>query len=194
MKKYIKDMTTDELRDIWNANRKLRETVWNDAMEYVTFWQSEYLHSLDACAASYDIGYSGAYMIVKNEKLFLEWIISTNKDFGLFWDLEKDSPGNVKKLAEKGIMLLDKMEYEWDILSEENYTRIEKRLHEIVEIFVDEFLRICREEYDFFDNDENLFNFWADENQLYNWYDCFVDDDLTPGVLRRVETITTVFA
>lgn len=193
MKKYIRDMTTEELEKVWNSNSKLREIVWNDALYYVDdFNIGEYLSDLDFRAAEYRIEYSGQWMYVKNENLFLQWVKKANYDFELFWDLEKDFPGRVEMLAEKGIMLYDKLE-SWP-LSDENADRMQKRLDGICEMFVDEFLRICRAEYDWIDDDEKLFDFWADENQLCNWYDCFVDDDLTPGVLRRVEMITTVFA
>ena len=125
-----------------------------------------------------------------------------NSDFGVFWEIEKEAPGKVDKLCEKGLDLYEKLHggyYNkktgyYEALDDKNEERVENRLQEICDLFADTFIDLCRGEYDYFDNDENLFDFWADENQLYNWYDCFIDDDLSPGVLRRVEMITTVFA
>lgn len=203
MKKYIEKMTREELREVWENNSKLREEVWEDAISYVNDLNiGEYLYNMNRRAASYDISYSGQWLTVLDEKYFLEWVMICNSDFGVFWEIEKEAPGKVDKLCEKGLDLYEKLHggyYNkktgyYEALDDKNEERVENRLQEICDLFADTFIDLCRGEYDYFDNDENLFDFWADENQLYNWYDCFIDDDLSPGVLRRVEMITTVFA
>lgn len=195
MKKYIEQMDRDELRQVWKNNAGLRRQVWEDAIDYVATWDvGEWLHDMERGAADYDIGYCGAWMNVKNQGLFLEWVQKVNSDFGLFWGLEKDEPGRVDVLCERGAEILWRIDHLY--LSDRNYEMMDNRLEEICDLFRGAFLNLCRAEYDYIDDDENLFEFWEEESNLCNWYDCFIDDSdgKTPGVLRRVEVIETVFA
>ena len=203
MKKYIEDMTREELREVWGNNSKLREEVFQDAISYVDDLNiGEYLHNMNRRAASYDISYSGQWLTVLDEKYFLEWVMICNHDFGVFWKLEKDAPGKVDELCEKGLDLYDKLNggyYNkktgyYISLDDKNADRVENRLREICDLFADAFLDMVRREYDYCDDDENLFTFWEDESELYNYYDCFVDDEMDGGkVLRRVVTKTYYF-
>ncbi len=202
MKKYIVDMTCEELREVWENNSKLRAEVWEDAISDVDFWISEYLHGIGR-AADYEIGtYGHNYMTVKNIPDFLEWVKSCNRSFGIFYDLERDKPGNVVALCENADELHERLDYGvyskrdgcYYDLSDDDAERVENRLDEILELFTDAFLDLCRREYDFFDDDENLFQFWEDESELCNYFDCFIDDEMDGGkALRRVVTHTYYF-
>ena len=56
---------------------------------------------------------------------------------------------------------------------------MQTRLDEICEMFCDEFIKHCRKEYDYFDNDKNLFSFWLDEifSQCGYWEECYTMGD-----------------
>lgn len=190
MRKYIKDMTNEELREVWERNQKLRKEVWEDAIDTVDSYISDYLYNIGK-SAKYDISYCGQWMRVQEEKTFLEWVMTANSDYGIFYDIERDESGKVDKLCETGIELKEKLLY--CDLSEKNAERMEKRLHDICVLFCDSFLDCCRAEYDWIDSDENLFSYFEDENQMGNYYDCFLDDERTPGVLYRERVITDVF-
>lgn len=195
MKKYVKDMSCDELRNVWNNNEKLRREVWESALKYVDSCNvGEYLYRLDRRAASYDIGYCGQWMNVKNPALFLEWVERSNSDFDIFWPIESENPGMVDALCERGQEIAYRLE-NYD-LSDKNAEMMENRLDEICDLFRCRFLELCREEYDWIDNDKNLFEFWEEEFTLMNYFDCYIDDSdgKTHWILRRVQVIETVFA
>lgn len=202
MKKYIEDMTREELREVWENNSKLREEVFQDAISDIDFWISEYLQGIGR-AADYSIGtYGHNYMTVKNIPEFLEWVQACNNSFEIFYDLERDKPETVAKLCEKAEELHEKLNYGvyskrdgcYYDLSDDDAERVENRLDEILELFTDAFLDRCRREYDYFGDNENLFQLWEEESELMKYYDCFVDDEMDGGkALRRVVTKTYLF-
>ena len=130
-------------------------------------------------------------MNIKHPGNFLAWAENVNDSFGLFWNIEKDDPGKVTKLCQLGAELAWKLDFYG--LDDKNAARVEKRLEEICELFRDEFLQLCRSEYDWIDDNENLFDFWSDENQLHNYYDCFVNTEDAMPILRRITVTETVY-
>ena len=91
MKKYIEEMTREELKDIFDNNNDLRHGVYRDAMESANFWISEYLHGIGR-AANYSISdYGLNYMNVIDIPAFLEWVDSCHKCFEIWYDLERDN-------------------------------------------------------------------------------------------------------
>ena len=192
MKKYVKDMAIDELRRVWDHNEKLRREVWETALQYVDECNiGEYLYNLEYKTAEYDIGYCGAWMNIKHPGNFLAWAENCNNSYGIFWNIEKDDPGKVTKLCQLGAELAWKLDFYG--LDDKNAARVEKRLYEICELFKKEFLQFCRSEYDWIDDNENLFDFWSDENQLYNYYDCFINTEDETPILRRITVTETVY-
>ena len=142
MKKYVKDMSCDELRRVWDNNEKLRREVWEQAIEYVDSCNvGEYLYRLDRRAASYDIGYCGQWMNVEDPAIFLEWVERSNSDFGIFWPVESENPGMVDALCERGREIAYRLDnYE---LSDKNAEMMENRLDEICDLFRRRFLELC---------------------------------------------------
>lgn len=165
MKKYLSELSRDELKSLFDNNSILRNEIWNDAIESVDFWVNEKLSGFgnkNFCS----IGtYGTNYITVKDVPDFLEWVKACNASFEEFYGLES--------LIDKAFTLNEKLLY-WD-LSDENYCRVEKRLDEICDILADQFIDDCTREYDWYYKDENLFSFWMDElwaglGYWENWY------------------------
>lgn len=174
MKKYLSELSRDELKSLFDNNEKLRMKIWEIAIENVDFWIGEYLHGMTRNAASYDISYCGQWMDVKNERDFFEWVENNIYTFDLFCDIE-----NREKLIETGLTLYDRLNDYYLLLSDKNEERMQDRLDEICELFADAFIDCCRRGYDYFDDDENLFSFWLDEigAQCGYWEECYTMGD-----------------
>ena len=169
MKKYLSELSRDELKNLFDNNSLLRGKIWNYAIEYVDFWVNEKLSgfgSKNFCS----IGtYGTNYIKVKDVSDFLEWVKACNRDFGDFYGLES--------MIDKAFTLNEKLLY-WD-LSDDNYYRVEKRLYEICDILADQFIKNCNNEYDYYYDDKNLFDFWLDEiaAQCGYWEECYTKGD-----------------
>ncbi len=81
MKKYLSELSRDELKALFDSNEKLRGAIWEIAIENVDFWISEYLHGMTRNVASYDISYSRCHMNVEDERFFLEWVQESDNIF-----------------------------------------------------------------------------------------------------------------
>lgn len=169
MKRYLEDLSRDELKSLFDSNEKLRVAIWESAIESVDFWINEKLQGFGRMN-DYSIGTYGAnYIRVKDISSFLEWVESCNNDFGDFYGMEN--------LIENACVLNDKLRY-WD-LSDKNYCRVEKRLDEICDILADHFIDYCTREYDWYYKDENLFDFWLDQlwSGVGQWEGYYIDSD-----------------
>lgn len=169
MKKYLSELSRDELKSMFDNNERLRGAIWEDAIESVDFWVNEKLSGFgnkNVCS----IGtYGTNYIRVKDVSDFLEWVKNCNYMFEEFYGLES--------LIDKAFTLNEKLLY-WD-LSDDNYYRVEKRLDEICDILADQFIENCTNEYDYYYKDENLFSFWLDEidAQCGYWEECYTMGD-----------------
>lgn len=169
MKKYLSELSRDELKSLFNNNSLLRGAIWEDAIESVDFWVNEKLSGFgnkNVCS----IGtYGTNYITVKDVSDFLEWVKNCNYMFEEFYGLES--------LIDKAFALNEKLLY-WD-LSDLNYDRVEKRLDEICDILADQFIENCTQEYDWYYKDENLFSFWLEEidAQCGFWEECYTMGD-----------------
>lgn len=153
MKKYLQDLSRDELQALFDNNERLRVAIWENAIESVDFWIGEKLSGFGR-KNFYSIGtYGSNYIKVNDISEFLEWVKDCNSVFCVFDGLEN--------LIEKAFVLYEKLRY-YD-LSDLNYERVENRLDEIVEMLSDCFLDDCNNEYDWYYDDRNLFSFWLEE-------------------------------
>lgn len=169
MKKYLSELSMDELKSLFDNNNRLRGAIWEDAIKNVDFWVNKKLSGFGN-KNFYSIGTYGAnYIRVKDVSSFLEWVKDCNSSFGDFYGMES--------LIEKAFTMNEKLLY-WD-LSDLNYDRVEKRLNEICDILADSFIDTCTQEYDWYYNDENLFSFWLDEigAQCGHWEECYTMGD-----------------
>lgn len=169
MKKYLSELSRDELKALFDNNYNLRVAILENAIDNVDFWISEKLSNFGR-KNDYCIGTYGAnYIRVKDVPSFLEWVEACNRGFGDFYGLES--------MIDKAFTLNEKLLY-WD-LSDENYCRVKKRLDEICDILADQFIENCTQEYDWYYKDENLFIFWLD--QLWSgvgyWEECYTMGD-----------------
>ena len=64
-----------------------------------------------------------------------------------------------EKLIETGLTLYDRLNDYYLLLSDANEERMQARLDEICELFVDCFIKRCRVEYDAVDNENYLFDY-----------------------------------
>lgn len=169
MKKYLSELSRDELKSLFDNNSLLRGVIWENAIDNVDFWISEKLSNFgrknDYCIGTYGTN----YIRVKDVSDFLEWVKNCNYMFEEFYGLES--------LIDKAFTLNEKLLY-WD-LSDDNYYRVEKRLDEICDILADQFIENCTNEYDYYYKDENLFSFWLEEidAQCGYWEECYTMGD-----------------
>lgn len=169
MKKYLSELSRDELKSMFDNNDLLRGAIWEDAIESVDFWVNEKLSGFgnkNFCS----IGtYGTNYIKVKDVSDFLEWVKACNRDFGDFYGLES--------MIDKAFILNEKLLY-WN-LSDLNCDRVEKRLEEICDILADQFIDNCTNGYDYYYDDKNLFSFWLEEIDAQSgyWEECYTMGD-----------------
>ncbi len=155
MKKYIEELTNEELISVYDVNAKLREDVFELMAESESFFVSDMLSAFERGAIDYSLDVSGYnnYLIVKNITKFLDGVRSAHKDY---YFLSADGVDALKRAEELNERLND-MGYE---LSATNYRRLEKRVDELVEVLHDEIYKEIRNIYDSCYEDEIIEDYY----------------------------------
>jgi hypothetical protein len=95
MKKYLKDLTFDEVKDVLLKNDELFDRAKEKAIDDSYYWLEEYLFGARRLkGVDYSIGYDrGDYFTIKDMTSdVLDWIKGVSEDYGLFnEDLVKDA-------------------------------------------------------------------------------------------------------
>lgn len=95
MKKYLKDLTFDELKDVLLKNDELFDRAREKAIDDSYYWLEEYLFDARRLkGVDYSIGYDrGDYFTIKDMTSdVLDWIKGVSEDYGLFnEDFVKDA-------------------------------------------------------------------------------------------------------
>ena len=79
--KYLNDLNKEELKIVFNKNKKLREIVFNSFVETCEFYIKDFLNCFEHGSISYDIDVCGYYdyFTVKNYTKFLEGLENAQK-------------------------------------------------------------------------------------------------------------------
>lgn len=167
--KNFEQLTTEELKQVFNNNSKLQNIVYDAAIEDINFWVQEYFNCFERGALEYNIGYPGNFITVKNNYDFIQGLKKLQKDFEYL-------PGDAKK----DIKYCDHLMARYDALPLNDYKNadlLENRINEIINGLKSEFLNQIVAEYNYYYDSENLKNYFLEcysENMSDNYY---INDD-----------------
>lgn len=84
------DMKKDEIIEVINGSKELRNELVDYVQEIESFWLGEKLNCFDKNAVEYEIGlYETSYMWIKDNSLFVEGVRKSCDKFGLNQETEK---------------------------------------------------------------------------------------------------------
>lgn len=166
--KYIKDLTNDELKKVYENNNELQEKVFDALLEHAYFWIDEYTNEFDRNTFELNVGYPGNYITVKENESFIRGCKKVQECFEIFSYTTFNKVLYCEKLMGRW----------WLVQDEKNEHRINNRIDELIDDISDAFLDRLVDEYNAAFNDENLIDYWV--NFLADNYTCkdyFVDDN-----------------
>lgn len=128
-KKYIKDMSKEELVKVFHANSKLKDDIYEDMVESEMLFVSEQLDYLRDSLSDWSIGtYNRNYMTIGDSDKFIEGMIKLDNSIPLL--IEDDLP----KLKE-AVELRDK--YRNTDVDSEEFEDLEEEVDEVAEELAD---------------------------------------------------------
>lgn len=153
MRKLLKDMNRDELRELFEHNRHFREQAFEAATNSAYFWVDEYLHDLPRNAAGYEFGaYTRCYFTIKDDEEVLIWLEEAQNKFCLLAD---DEYMKVEAAREMRRKLL----YEVNDMTEEEEEALQEEYENALEVIADYVRARLASEYEYFENEENVFEY-----------------------------------
>lgn len=97
----FENITNEQLKAIYNANRIIREKVEEDYQENTMFWIGEQLNYIEESLLNYNIGFYGNNFIrVKSDYEFLKGL----------WEMEKAIPALTEKQSEELEALMNRLD------------------------------------------------------------------------------------
>lgn len=118
----LSEMTYEQLADLFNNNKSIRDKAFDRAMDDAQYWCGEYLDCFDRRVVDYSIGWDrGAYFRIKNRYGFLDGMEKLQKDYCF---LENKYTSKIDELRK----MLDR--YNYDDMSDEEYNALDERLDE----------------------------------------------------------------
>lgn len=116
----LSDMTYEQLVDLFNNNKSIRDKAFDRAMDDAQYWCGEYLDCFDRRAVDYSIGWDrGAYFRIKNRYGFLDGMEKLQKDYGFLEDKYTSKIDELRKMLDR---------YNYDDMSDEEYNALEEKL------------------------------------------------------------------
>lgn len=167
--KEFEILTPEELKKVFDNNKKLQDDIFNAAQENASYFISEYLECFERGALEYNIGYPGDYIRVKNQDKFIQGLKQLQKDYCY---LSEDD--------EKTMLYADRLIDKYDNLpyyDDKNAARLEARIEELTIILQDNFLRLLVNEYNYYYDTNNLCDYFIEcfsENLTGEYY---IDDN-----------------
>ena len=122
----INELNTDELRKVFEVNRKLQEEVSEDMQESEMFWVDEILDVLSSGLSSWSIGFCNRNQHVKasdNERDFIEAVKDVQKAFCFMPDSYNEKVGELDTLVERY--------YETDVYTDE-FDELEEQVEDAI--------------------------------------------------------------
>lgn len=169
--KNFETLTTEELKKVFDNNKKLQDDIFSAAQENASYFISEYLECFERGALECNIGYPGDYIRVKNQNKFIQGLKQLQKDYCYFSDDD-----------EKIILYADHLIDRYNNLpyyDDTNADRLEARIEELTTILQSNLLRILVNEYNYYYDTDNLYNYFIEsyaDNLTDNYY---IDDNYT---------------
>lgn len=179
MKRYISELSLDELSKIFDANDKLRDDVLDDMIESEMFWIGEQLDCFRDYLSDYSVGTcSHVYIDVQSgkEEQFVDGVIQMQKDYCVLHDSENDF------IAE----IVDKIEVYNDAeMYSDEYYELENQIEEMSQLLADkiakEFKSTLDGLLDYKLQEEYFCEFYAEERIA----DCYILADNDDYVLYK---------
>ena len=168
MKKlFIKDMSNEQLKKVFEANERLRSLVLENSLETEMFYITKQLDYFRKSLKDYSIGtYQSNYITVKDNGKFIRGVEEMENSIPLF---------NYKhKTLKKALLILEK--YENENMYTKKFDKLEAQLDEIVEELSND---VAQRFTDILDNCEDtileyFLDFYAEV--ILN-KDCYVDEE-----------------
>src|SRR5690554_722766 len=97
----FKNITSEQLKKIYNANRIIREKVEEDYQKNTMFWISEQLNYIEESLLNWSVDYyQNNFIRVENDYKFLKGL----------WEMEKAIPALTEKQSEELEELINKLD------------------------------------------------------------------------------------
>lgn len=157
--KLLNELTTEELKELYNNNTFLREQTAEEAAETVSFWLDEVLDNFRNCGGvDYNIGYPGNYFTFltsragyNDYKAFFEICTDLNHDFCIFSDRTTEL---LKRVNDRLVFYLESI-FGCEDISDDNQEKITEWIDKkVISALCSDILDFCVSDYDAqFDND-----------------------------------------
>ena len=131
--KNLDTLTTEELKKVFENNKKLQDNIFEAAHDDASYWINEYFDCFERGAFECNIGYPGDYIRVKNQDKFIQGLKQLQKDYCY-----------LSEENEKIILYVDRLIDRYNNLSyydDKNAARLEARIEELIIILQGDFLR-----------------------------------------------------
>lgn len=171
--KKLKDLTVEQLKIVFDKNEKLRVEVFKDMFDCVDGIAIEILRNFDLKALSYEIDvshFNHHCFIVKDRRSFAESLVDVNNMYGV---LDEDSTQQLNRVIHL-IDHFDDVEYD---LSDVNYTRLDKRIDEVIDTLKNKLYKFIWDEYDAIYDDSNQLDYYLDFYSSERMSDDYYIDD-----------------
>ena len=154
MRKF-EELSMEELKLVFDHNSQLRDKVFDDMMDNAYFWCDEYLRCWKS-GIDYCIGWDrGTYFKCTKEADFLTGLQKAQRGYCLLED-------SYNKTIEYTISLLGRLDDIYWTASEENYSRLENRIDELIEELEDACYKRFMDEYESCFNREYQLDYFLD--------------------------------
>lgn len=131
-KKYLKDMSVEELKKVFNSNEQLRNDILDDMIDTEMFYIDEYLSFIRDSLSNWNIGvYDRNYITVSNLSGFIYGMEEMNNSIPVL--IDEDTP-----LLTEALSILE--EYRSVDMYTDEYEELEENLSNIVDKLSDRFI------------------------------------------------------
>lgn len=155
----LSEMTYEQLAELFDNNKSIRDKAFDRAMDNAQFWCGEYLDCFERGAIDYSIGYDrGAYFRIKNRYGFLYGMEKLQKGYGFLEDKYTSTIDELRKMLDH---------YNYDDMSDEEYDALDEKLDEEFDELEEKTFERLMSEY------EAAFE---EETQLDIFVSCMVDE------------------
>ena len=167
--KNFDTLTIEELKKVFENNKKLQDNIFDAAHDDVSYWINEYFDCFERGAFDCNIGYPGDYIRVKDQDKFIQGLKQLQKDYCY---LSEDD--------EKITLYADQLIDRYNNLSyydDKNAARLEARIEELIIILQGNFLRALVNEYNFYYDTNNLCDYFIQSYADNLTEDYYIDDN-----------------
>ena len=170
--KKLNELNNEELKKVYNVNKKLQNDVINDYQESEMDYISDVLEPLKEGLNDWSIGFHQYnYIKIKDNKSFLYGVIESTKEYSLLDESDKNTMVLIDNILEK-INILECMDYSnknYDIL--ENW--IDRKIEVIKNMVLESFNSLTAMDYDYMK--EYFIEFYVNERMDINDY--YINDN-----------------